>query len=165
MSDLVIGIDIGTGSTKGVLAETDGTVVATAVRKHETSFPRPGYAEHDADEIWWKDFVEVCNELVARAKGDVAAVAISGIGPNFLPADEKGVPLRTGILYGVDTRSALEIQELTERYGYDEILKVCGNDLTTQSVGPKIEWFRRNQPELWAKTRRFLWRTIIAFSI
>lgn len=155
MSDLVIGIDIGTGSTKGVLAETDGTVVATAVRKHETSFPRPGYAEHDADEIWWKDFVEVCNELVARAKGDVAAVAISGIGPNFLPADEKGVPLRTGILYGVDTRSALEIEELTERYGYDEILKVCGNDLTTQSVGPKIEWFRRNQPELWAKTRRF----------
>lgn len=152
---LVIGIDIGTGSSKGVLARTDGTVVESAVRKHDTSFPRPGYAEHDADEIWWKDVVEILNELVAVAKGDVAGVSISGIGPDFLPADEKGVPLRPAILYGVDTRSALEIEEMTEKYGYDKIVADCGNDLTAQSVGPKIAWFRKNEPELYARTRRF----------
>jgi Sugar (pentulose and hexulose) kinases len=155
MSDLFIGIDIGTGSTKGVLADDSGTTIATAVRKHETSFPRPGYAEHDADEIWWSDFVEVCTELVARAKGKVAGLCISGIGPDFLPTDEKGAPLRSAILYGVDTRSADEIAEITDRLGYDKILKVCGNDLTTQSVGPKIEWYRKHQPDLWKKTKRF----------
>lgn len=155
MSDFVIGIDIGTGSTKGVLAETDGTVVAIATRSHQTSFPRPGYAEHDADKVWWHDFVEVCRELAAQAKGNVAGLSISGIGPCFLPTDDKGAPLRPGILYGVDTRSAKEIDELTERLGYDEIVKTSGNNLTTQSVGPKVLWVRRNEPEIWAETKRF----------
>ncbi|MEZ7898383.1 MAG: FGGY-family carbohydrate kinase [Flaviflexus sp.] len=156
MSDLVIGIDIGTGSTKGVLADTEGNVIHSEVVRHETSFPRPGWAEHDPDETWWKDVVEICRRLTARAKGDVAGLAISGIGPVFLAADERGQGLRPAILYGVDTRSAKEIDELTERYGADKILEVCGNHMTSQSVGPKIEWLRRNEPEVWSKTRRFL---------
>lgn len=156
MSDLVIGIDIGTGSTKGVLSDTDGNVIHSEVVRHETSFPRPGWAEHDPDDTWWKDVVEICRRLTARAKGDVAGLCISGIGPVFLAADERGQGLRPAILYGVDTRSAKEIDELTERYGSDKILEVCGNHMTSQSVGPKIEWLTRNEPDVWARTKRFL---------
>lgn len=156
MSDLVIGIDIGTGSTKGVLCDTSGNLIHSEVMRHETSFPRPGWAEHDPDEVWWTDVISIMKSLAIRAKGDVAGVCISGIGPVFLAADERGVPLRPAILYGVDTRSAQEIDDLTERYGEDKVLEVCGNGMTSQSVGPKIEWVKRNEPEVWAKTRRFL---------
>lgn len=156
MSELVIGIDIGTGSTKGVLSDTAGKVLHSEVVRHETLFPKPGWAEHDADNMWWQDVVEILRRLTSRAKGDIAGVCISGIGPVFQAADENGSALRPAILYGVDTRSANEIDELTERYGADKVLEVCGNGMTSQSVGPKIEWVKRNAPDVWAKTRRFL---------
>lgn len=156
MAELVIGIDIGTGSSKGVLSDTEGNVLYSEVVRHETSFPRPGWAEHDPDETWWNDVVEICRRLTTRAKGDVAGLCISGIGPVFLAADERGRGLRPAILYGVDTRSAKEIDDLTEQYTEEKILEVCGNRLTSQSVGPKIEWVKRNEPEVWAKTKKFL---------
>ena len=52
MSDLPLGIDMGTGSTKGVLSTPDGEIVATATRAHEMSLPRPGWAEVDATTVW-----------------------------------------------------------------------------------------------------------------
>lgn len=155
MSDMVIGLDIGTGSSKGVLADTSGRVIATATREHKTSFPRPGWAEHDADEVWWGDCAGILRELASRAHGTVAAVCISGIGPDFLPTTASGQALRPAILYGVDTRSAEEIVELTEKYGREKILEVCGNNMTAQSVGPKILWLSRNEPDVWKNTERF----------
>lgn len=97
MSELVIGIDIGTGSTKGVLSDTQGNVLYSEVVRHDTSFPKPGWAEHDPDEVWWQDVVEICRRLATRAKGDVAGLCISGIGPVFLAADERGGALRPAI--------------------------------------------------------------------
>lgn len=154
--ELLLGVDIGTGSSKGVLARPNGTVVATAERPHEVSLPRPGWVEHDAEGVWWEDFAGLCAELLKEADGPVAAVCVSGIGTCLLPADGEGRPLRPGILYGVDTRASKEVEELTAQYGVEEIIRSCGNPLTSQSVGPKILWLRRNEPEVWAKTRLFL---------
>ena len=80
---------------------------------------------------------------------------MSGIGPCFLPVDGDATPLRPAILYGIDMRATREIGELTERFGADAILARGGTLLTTQAVGPKVAWVRRNEPEVWAKTRRF----------
>jgi xylulokinase len=154
MSDvLLLGIDIGTSSSKGVLARPNGEVVATATRPHDLSLPRPGWAEHDAETVWWADFTTICAELLGSADGPVAAVCVSGIGPCLLPADAEGKPLRPAILYGIDTRATREIEELTERYGAERILARCGSLLTSQAVGPKLAWLRRNEPEVWAQTR------------
>ena len=71
---LLLGVDVGTASTKGVLARPDGDVVATAERPHELSLPRPGWAEHDAEGVWWADFVSICRELLDKADYDIAAV-------------------------------------------------------------------------------------------
>lgn len=156
MSELLIGIDIGTGSSKGVLADCSGNVLGSATRKHQTSFPRPGWAEHDADGMWWTDVQEILRELTSLAKGKVAGVTISGIGPCVLPADANGKALRPGILYGVDTRATAEVEELIELYGEQSILDTCGNELTSQSAAPKVLWVRRNEPEVWEKTRMWL---------
>ena len=155
MSGLLLGVDVGTSSTKAVLARPDGGVVATAQRNHDLSLPRPGWAEHDAEEIWWSDFVSVCRELLGKADDGIAAVCASGIGASLLPADEEGNPLRPAILYGIDSRAEGEIEELNDRYGREKLLERCGSVCTTQAVGPKLLWLRRNEPEVWEKTDKF----------
>jgi xylulokinase len=63
--------------------------------------------------------------------------------------------LRPAILYGIDTRADCEIEDLTQQFGAEAILQRCGSALTSQAVGPKLLWLRRNEPEVWANTRRF----------
>lgn len=150
---MLLGIDIGTSSTKGVLVDSEGTVAATAVREHALSTPKPGWAEHDAESVWWADVVAIAREL--SAAGEVTAVGVSGIGPCLVPTDADGKPLRPAILYGVDTRAVEEIAELTERYGEESIVERCGSPLTTQAVGPKLLWLRHHEPSVWDDTKRF----------
>ena len=155
MSGLLLGVDVGTASTKGVLARPDGEVVATAERPHELSLPQPGWAEHDAEKVWWDDFVSVCRELLEGADEGIAAVCTSGIGACLLPADGNGNPLRPAILYGIDSRAEAEVEELNDRYGREALLSRCGSVCTTQAVGPKLLWLQRNEPKVWEKTRKF----------
>ncbi|MEI8332243.1 MAG: FGGY-family carbohydrate kinase [Chloroflexota bacterium] len=155
MSDLLLGVDIGTSSSKGVLVRPDGTIVATAQRPHQLSLPRPGWAEHDGETVWWADFVAIARELAAHEGGRIAAVGVSGIGPAVLPVDEAGRSLRPAILYGIDTRATREVDEMTDRFGADAILARGGTLLTSQAAGPKLAWIRRNEPDVWARTRRF----------
>ena len=157
-----LGIDIGTFESKGVLADHQGRIVAQAARPHEMIVPRPGWAEHRADEDWWGDTVFLCRALLEQSKvapQDIKAVALSAIGPCMLPVDAEGAPLMNGVLYGVDTRAEAEIVELTDRIGEEVILARCGNALTSQSVGPKILWLKRNHPDLYARTAKVLTST------
>lgn len=159
---LTLGVDIGTFESKGVLVDAEGRVVAEARQPHEMIVPRPGWAEHRADEDWWGDFVRITRALLARPgvrAGDIAAVAASAIGPCMLPVDAAGRPLMNGVLYGVDTRAAAEIEELTREIGAETILDRCGNALTSQSVGPKILWLSRNRPDLFARCAKVLTST------
>ncbi|MBK0870528.1 MULTISPECIES: FGGY-family carbohydrate kinase [unclassified Saccharopolyspora] len=154
---VLIGIDIGTSSSKGVLVSTDGRILARATRPHETSYPHPGWVEHDAESVWWADFRAIVGELVPAAEGrSIEGLGVSGIGPVLLPADGDGNPLRQAILYGVDTRATAEIAELTEEFGADEILRRGGSALTSQAVGPKIRWLAKNEPEVYARTEKLL---------
>ena len=155
--ELLLGIDIGTSSSKGCLARADGEVLTTAQRPHQVSRPRPGWVEQDADEVWWGDVKALCAELLPDAHGEpLAGVCMSGLGPCVVAADSAGDPLRPAILYGVDSRATEEIAELTERFGAEEILRRCGSPLSTQAVGPKLLWLRRHEPEVWERTERFL---------
>jgi xylulokinase len=164
MSDLLLGIDIGTGSTKGVLARADGTIVATASRAHQMSLPRPAWAEMDAERDWWGDVVAMCRELLPQAAdGRVAGLCVSGLGPCLLVCDADSRPLRPGILYGIDMRASEEIEELTERFGDAAILERCGKSLSTQAVGPKLLWLRHHEPEVWERTRR--WYSAHSFAV
>ena len=157
-----LGIDIGTFETKGVLVAYDGTITATATKAHKMLVPRPGWAEHRAEEDWWGDFVDVTRSLLDQSGLDpraIKAVAASAIGPCMLPVDSAGSPLMNGVLYGVDTRATAQIAALNAAIGEDVILARCGNALTSQSVGPKILWLKETHPELFAQTARVLTST------
>jgi xylulokinase len=154
MSRCFLGVDIGTSSTKGVLVAENGWIVATAVRTHTTSNPRPGWFEHDAERVWWHDFVAVTGELLRGFSGSLGAVGVSGIGPVLLPTDVESRPLRPAILYGIDTRASVQVQALTDSFGDDAIVRVGGSSLSSQAVGPKLLWLRECEPEVWQQTRR-----------
>src|ERR671919_3078444 len=69
--DLLLGVDIGTYSAKGALCAPDGKLLAEATIEHGLSLPRPGWAEHDPDAIWWGEFVGLTRRLLAdRFHGD-----------------------------------------------------------------------------------------------
>lgn len=150
-----MGIDIGTGSTKGVLTDGDGVVLATETRNHTMDLPRPGWAEFDADAVWWSEVCQISSALVAQMpRGSrLAGVCVSGIGPCLLVCDDDLAPLRPAILYGIDTRAAAEIELLTEQLGDAEILRRGGSRLSSQAVGPKLLWLRRHEPDVFARAR------------
>jgi xylulokinase len=158
MGDLLLGVDIGTYSSKGVLCSPDGEVLASESVEHGLSLPRPGWAEQDADSIWWADFVAITRKLLSGKYkgGDVGAVGVSAIGGCMLPVDQNGKPLRPGVLYGIDTRATEEIAWLNEHFGEEAMYALSGMALTSQAIGPKILWLRRNEPEVFAKTHKIL---------
>lgn len=93
MTPLIMGIDLGTASSKAVLATPAGDVLATAVRPHTMSVPRPGWAEFDAEGDWWEDVVALCRDLLGRSGGrPVEGVCVSGVGPCLLPCDVDHLP-------------------------------------------------------------------------
>jgi xylulokinase len=152
---LLLGIDIGTSSAKGVLVRADGTLVAQAVVEHEVSRPHPGWVEHDAARVWWGGFRRLVTELSLAAPEPISAVGCSGIGPCLLPVDRHGQPLRPAILYGVDTRATAQIAAQQARYGAEQVLARCGSPLTTQAIGPKLAWVRENEPLVYARASRW----------
>jgi xylulokinase len=133
--------------------------LAEHVVEHGLDLPRPGWAEQDADGVWWSDVVSVCKAILGDGKyasEDVGAVAVSAIGPCLLPVDDAGRPLRPGILYGIDTRATAEIAELNERFGEAALFDLGGMALTSQAVGPKILWLRNNEPDVFSRAAKLL---------
>src|SRR5215210_1288209 len=149
----VIGVDIGTSSSKGVLVDLDGRVLASEVVEHGVQRPGPGMLEMDGT-VWWEELVAIARTLLADRSVDVVAVGVSGMGPCVLLTDEAGEPLRPAILYGVDTRAGEQIDRLNDRYGADEILRRCGSALSSQAAGAKVAWIADEEPERFARARR-----------
>jgi xylulokinase len=157
-----LGIDIGTFESKGVLVDEAGAIVAQAARPHKMLVPQAGWAEHDPDRDWWGDFCFLSKKLIADSgvdPRDIKSVGTSAIGPCMLPVDAEGNALMNGVLYGVDTRAATEIETLTAELGADRILERCGNALTSQSVGPKILWLKNNRPDIYEKAAKIVTST------
>src|SRR6476659_1728002 len=148
---------MGTGSTKGVLVDASGSVLASETVAHSMDLPRPGWAEVDAEGMWWREVCAISSKLMAAVPSgaNVAGLCVSGVGPCLVLCDEALRPLRPAILYGIDTRASAEIELLTEELGACAILDRAGTVLSSQAVGPKLEWVRRHEPEVFARATRW----------
>ena len=162
----VLGVDVGTSGSKGILVALDGTVVATAVREHTVDRPAPGHVQMDGEQ-WWRELVALTAELTAAApEVEVTGIGVSGMGPCVLLTEADGTPVRPAILYGVDTRAGAQIARLQEELDEDEILERCGCVLTAQAAGPKIAWVAEHEPEAYARAERlFMPASYLAFRL
>ncbi len=154
-----MGIDTGTNSSKGVLIDNTGKIIAEHATEHAMTNPAPGHYEHDADKDWWGDLCIISKALLEKSgvdPRDVKAVGTSALGADCLPVDEQCRPLRQAILYGIDARATDEMAQLTEMYGEEQIRKWYGRPLCSSDVMPKILWIKNKEPEVYAKAHKFL---------
>src|SRR5579862_246569 len=104
--ETTIGIDIGTTSVKGVVADADGTIVARVRVPHELRTPAPDLFEHDANKAWRQGPLKALKALTNEV-GDARAVAVSAMVPSLAAVDKRGRALTPGLLYG-DARGRTE---------------------------------------------------------
>ncbi len=98
MSELTVGIDIGTSSVKAVAADADGNVVARARIPHEFRVPSPLRFEHDAKTAWYDGPRRALDAL--RRRSNRAGISVAAMVPSLTAVDDKGVPCAPGLLYG-----------------------------------------------------------------
>jgi xylulokinase len=151
---LLLGIDIGTSATKLVLADPDGSIVASAALPAGLLSPHPGWAEADP-EAWWANVQagvpEVLNRSGRRSE-DVAALGVSGMVPTIVLLDAESRILRPSIQQN-DARNEPEIESFRAATDEADILRRTGSAVTQQSLGPKFRWLRAHEPDVIRATR------------
>jgi xylulokinase len=151
-----LGVDIGTYATKAVLVDRDFRVTASVSVAHGMDNPAPRHFEQDAEQVWWGDFCRAVRQLLGDTgvrAGDIAAVGADTLGCDCLPVDEHCRPLRKAILYGIDARADKEIAFLNQHYGTGG---GPGRPLGTDDIAPKILWVKNHEPDIYARTGKFL---------
>lgn len=152
MTRILLGIDIGTTLTKGVLVDTDGRTLAEASRPATLVSERPAWAEEDPEQ-WWENTCSVCRELreTASVPADgIAAVGVTGMVPAMVLLDTQGRPLRRSIQQN-DARTRVEIRELRERYDPERFFELSGGSINQQVVAPKMCWLAKHEPAVVAR--------------
>jgi xylulokinase len=143
----LLGIDIGTTATKGILLHPGRGIVAEAEAPATLRSPRIGWAEEDPAE-WWSNVAGVTQACISQAglgPADIAAVGVSGMVPTLILLDAAGNVLRPSIQQN-DVRSVQEILDFRAEVGEAEVLERTGSAITQQSIGPKLLWLSRNEP-------------------
>jgi len=157
MKTLFLGIDVSTTGSKALLMDEQGNVAATAVNEHSISTPKPLWSEQDPQE-WWTAAAKSIRDALKQAgvSGEaVKAIGLTGQMHGLVMLDDKGTVLRPAILWN-DQRTAEECEEITQKVGFDKLLRICGNKALTGFTAPKILWVRKHEPEVYARTAHIL---------
>ena len=143
MSERYVGaIDQGTASSRCLIFDTSGRIVSIGQKEHHQHFPRPGWVEHDPEEIW-RNVCEVVQVALDKAQleiGDLVAVGIANQRETTVLWDRTtGEPVQNAINWQ-DTRTDRLVRELGGDVGQDRFRDRCGLPLATYFSGPKIRW-------------------------
>jgi xylulokinase len=157
MAVYLAGIDIGTSGAKGMVFDLKGNALGSGYREYPCTYPRPGLVEQDAD-LLVDSTMQAMAEAV-RASG-VAPAAIASLSLSaqrccgiFLDGEER--QLRPMISWQ-DNRSPIEVTEIASRMNEGEYYRRTGYPNSTTWLLSKMMWVRKNEPEIWKKTRRIV---------
>ena len=143
-------IDQGTTSTRFMIFDHSGQVIAQHQLEHAQIYPQPGWVEHDPLEIWART-QEVMSTALARAgltPADLAAIGITNQRETTVVWDKNsGKPYHNAIVWQ-DTRTDEICAELAQEGGQDRFRAATGLPLATYFSGPKIKWLLDNVPGL-----------------
>ncbi len=146
MPEYVAAIDQGTTSTRFVVFDHGGRVVGLEQKEHEQIYPRPGWVEHDPEEIWART-QEVIQGGIGSAgieARDLAAVGIANQRETTVVWDKAtGEPVSNAVVWQ-DTRTDGIVNQLAAHDGHDRLRRKTGLPLATYFSGPKITWILDN---------------------
>jgi glycerol kinase len=153
MSKYVGAIDQGTTSSRFMVFDQQGAVVAVAQREHRQIYPKPGWVEHDAAEIWRNTEAVIAEALTRGAirPGELAAVGITNQRETTVLWDRNtGAPLHNALVWQ-DTRTAELVAAYARDGGQDRFRARTGLPLATYFSGLKLKWLLDNVPGARAK--------------
>jgi glycerol kinase len=146
MADYVGALDQGTTSTRFMIFDHGGQVVGIDQKEHEQIFPKPGWVEHDAAEIWTR-----CQEVIAGAleksnlsSSDLAAIGITNQRETTVVWDRSTGEAIHNALVWQDTRTDQICNELIADGGQDRFRDKTGLPIATYFSGPKVRWLLDN---------------------
>ncbi|GAA1595355.1 MULTISPECIES: glycerol kinase GlpK [Kribbella] len=152
----VAAVDQGTNSSRCILFDRRGRLVSVAQREHRQLFPRPGWVEHDAEEIW-RNVSRVVPAAVRQIGADPAQVVAIGITnqreTSLLWDRATGRPIGHAVVWQ-DTRTDRLVTELAGDAGPDRFADRCGLPLTTYFSAPRIRWMLDHTPGLRQRAER-----------
>ena len=146
MAEYVGAIDQGTTSTRFMIFDHSGAVVDFDQKEHEQIYPKPGWVEHDASEIWQRttEVIKGCLDKASLQPSDLVAVGITNQRETAVLWDKStGEPIHNAIVWQ-DTRTDKICDELAEDGGQDRLRSKTGLPLATYFSGPKIRWIFEN---------------------
>jgi glycerol kinase len=152
-SRYIAAIDQGTTSTRCIIFDATGQIVALDQREHRQLYPRPGWVEHDAAEIWHnvQAVTRAALDAAGLSRADLAAIGITNQRETTLLWDTAtGEPVHNAIVWQ-DTRTDRIVRELAADGGPDRFRDASGLPLATYFAGPKIRWLLDEHPELRAR--------------
>jgi xylulokinase len=154
VSEVVIGVDVGSSGTCAQAIDASGTLLASVYRSYDVSYVQPGWADQDP-EAWMKAVVETVAEARASVNGrPIAAIGFGSQLDGLVALDGGGKPLRPSLIW-MDKRAGPECSELAQRIENDWLRKRSGCNLDAGHVAAKIVWMQRNEHELFAGARSF----------
>jgi glycerol kinase len=152
----IAAIDQGTTSSRCIVFDVDGRIVAVDQKEHEQILPRPGWVEHDAAEIWTnvQEVVTGAVEQAGISRSDVLALGITNQRETTLLWDKAtGEPVHNAIVWQ-DTRTDALCRELGRNVGQDRYRRETGLPLASYFAGPKIRWLLDNVEGLRERAER-----------
>ena len=142
----VLAIDEGTTSARAIIFNHSGQIVSVGQKEFEQIFPRAGWVEHDAVEIW-ESVREVIGQALSKAsinRHQLSAVGITNQRETAVVWDKNtGEPVYNAIVWQ-DTRTQKICDELAGDQGPDRFKDICGLPLATYFSGPKVKWILDN---------------------
>lgn len=152
-----LGIDTSTTASKALLIDEQGRVVAVASNPHTLQTPRPLWSEQDPHE-WWEAVSASIRSVLEKANlsgEQIAAVGLTGQMHGLVLLDEAGQVLRPAILWN-DQRTQSQCDEIIQRIGKEQFIRITGNVALTGFTAPKILWVKENEPDVYAQARHVL---------
>ncbi len=143
----LLGLDIGTTSTIGILIDCRGSVLAIASRPSELLSRRANWAEEDPDQ-WWANVCAIVPELISAGgirADDIAGVGVTGMVPALILLDDDGLAIRHSIQQN-DARAIDEIAAMARDVDADVFLARTGGSINQQIIAPKLRWLERHEP-------------------
>ena len=156
MSHLVGALDQGTTSSRFMIFDTSGGVVASAQQEHRQIFPKPGWVEHDPSEIIDRIWAVISEALDAAGitGRDLAAVGLTNQRETAVVWDRASGDAVANAIVWQDTRTDALVRELEGDAGPDRFRPKTGLPLATYFAGPKVRWLLDDRPELADRSRR-----------
>jgi len=146
MSVYLGAIDQGTTSTRFIVFDRTGRIVSVAQKEHEQIYPKPGWVEHDPEEIWRRTQEVIGDAMQQRGLGpkDLAAVGITNQRETTILWNRKTGRAVYNAIVWQDTRVEDYVAELAREGGQDRFRQKTGLPLATYFSGLKIRWILNN---------------------